>query len=160
MASKSSIWGRLNSSGCKMPQHMMSFILEITNGVCLLMDPMITQQKMRLQAAWSPSTGEAATCKGMRGCHQFAEVMAFGVALEHAQEHHWHWVYIYRDSWVITNMVQKWLKDWNCDNQQQWGKSRSAAAERKVIQQLFGETSTWIHGVNVHIWNSNAIWET
>lgn len=64
-----------------MPQHTMSYMLKITNGVCLLMDPVKSQQETGLQAA--------ATCKGMRGCHQFAEVMAFGVTLEHAQEHQW-----------------------------------------------------------------------
>jgi len=66
---------------------MMNYMLKITSGVCLLMDPVKPQQEMRLQAAWSPATGETVTCKGTRGCHQFAEVMAFGVTLEHAQEH-------------------------------------------------------------------------
>lgn len=63
----------------------MSYMLKITSGVCLLTDPVKSQQEKGLQAAWSPSTGEAAMCKGTRGCHLCAEVMAFGVALQQAQ---------------------------------------------------------------------------
>lgn len=55
----------------------------------ILTDSVKSQQKMGHQTAWSPSTGEAATCKGTRGCHRFAEVMAFRVVLEHTQEHQW-----------------------------------------------------------------------
>lgn len=74
---------------------MMSYMLKITIRVCLLGDPVQPQEETWLHAAWSPSTGKAAFCKGIRGCHWFAEVTAFRVTLEHAQEHQFHCICIY-----------------------------------------------------------------
>lgn len=138
------------SSGYKMLHHMMSYMLKITR-VRLLVYPVKSQQQMWLLAAWSPSTVKGATSKGTRSCHQFTEVMAFRVTLEHAQKHQWPHVCIYSDSWVITKAVQKWFKDWNHDNQQQWGKPLSAAEEQKVIQQLLGETSAWTQSAKEYL---------
>lgn len=90
-----------------------------------------------------------------RGCHEFAEVMA-SVSLRTCLGTPGPWEYIFTASWVITNVVQKRLKDWSHVNQQQWGKAFPASEEWKVIQQLLREI-IWTYDVNKIIWNSEAI---
>ncbi|RMC21803.1 hypothetical protein DUI87_02672 [Hirundo rustica rustica] len=98
----------------------------------------------------------AQATEGEGGSSQLAELKAVQLALDIAEREKWPKLYLYTDSWMVTNALWGWLDRWKKANWQRRGKPIWAADEWKDIATRAEKLLVKVHHVDAHVPKSQA----
>ena len=84
----------------QLPEDKKQYAL-FTDGSCRI----VGKQRRWKAAVWSPTPQVAETAEGEGESSQFADVKAIHLSLDIASREKWPVLYLYTDSWMVTNAL-------------------------------------------------------